>query len=99
EAESIKRDERNDRRREEIWPIVRPVFEKMASIVEAHLRGPAREHAVDALYLSGGSCAMPGVRELFARIFGGMRVILPGHPLYLTPLAIAAHGLFSGEGA
>ncbi|MDR0577127.1 MAG: ethanolamine utilization protein EutJ [Candidatus Accumulibacter sp.] len=99
EAESVKRDERNARRREEIWPIVRPVFEKMAAIVEEHLRGPARQYAVDTLYLSGGSCAMPGVLELFARVFDGMRVILPRHPLYLTPLAIAAHGLPHGEGA
>ncbi|MDR0378718.1 MAG: ethanolamine utilization protein EutJ [Candidatus Accumulibacter sp.] len=98
EAEAAKRDEGNGRRREEIWPIVRPVFEKMAAIVQAHLRGPAREYAVDTLYLSGGSTAMPGVQELFAQVFHGMRVILPRHPLHLTPLAIAAYGL-SGEDA
>jgi ethanolamine utilization protein EutJ len=98
-AESLKRDEHNNRRHEEIWPIVQPVFEKMAAIVQEHLRGPARQYAVDALYLSGGSCALPGARELFARVFHGMRVILPVHPLYLTPLAIAAHGLSSTGGA
>ncbi|MDR2614351.1 MAG: ethanolamine utilization protein EutJ [Candidatus Accumulibacter sp.] len=99
EAEALKRDEGNPRRHEEIWPIVRPVFEKMASIVREHLRGPAREYAVEALYLSGGSCAMPGVRDLFAQVFDDIRVILPRHPLYLTPLAIAAHGFSGGEGA
>jgi ethanolamine utilization protein EutJ len=99
EAELIKRDERNDRRHEEIWPIVQPVFEKMAAIVQEHLRGPARDYTIDTLYLSGGSCAMPGVRELFAQVFHGMRVILPAHTLYLTPLAIAAHGLSSAGGA
>jgi ethanolamine utilization protein EutJ len=98
EAEALKRDEGNPRRSEEVWPIVRPVFEKMASIVEAHLRGPARAYAVDALYLSGGSSALPGVRELFAQSFDDMRVILPEHPLYLTPLAIAAYGFSCGEG-
>ncbi len=96
EAELLKRDERNKRRSDEIWPVVRPVFEKMAAIVEEHLRGPARAYAVDTLYLSGGSCAMPGVGSLFAQLFGDMRVILPRQPLFLTPLAIAAHGISLG---
>ena len=96
EAESLKRDERNQRRETEVWPIVRPVFEKMAAIVEEHLLGPAREYAVDTLYLSGGSCAMPGVESLFSQWFGDMRVVLPRQPLFLTPLAIAAHGISHG---
>jgi ethanolamine utilization protein EutJ len=99
EAEALKRDEGNARRSEEVWPIVRPVFEKMADIVRGHLSGPAKNFPVDTLYLAGGSCAMPGVRELFAQEFEGMAVILPGHPLYLTPLAIAAHGISTGKSA
>ena len=67
----------------------RPVFDKMAHIVDTHLQG----WQVDTLYLSGGSCAMPGVRELFAQRFPQLEVILPQPPLFLTPLAIAAHGL------
>ena len=34
-----------------------------------------------------------GVRELFAQRFPQLEVILPQPPLFLTPLAIAAHGL------
>ena len=71
----------------EAWGIVRPVFEKMTDIVDQHLKGRA---PVDTLYLSGGSCALPGVRELFAQAFPAANVILPQHCLYLTPLAIAA---------
>jgi len=71
----------------QVWPIVRPVFEKMADIVRRHLRG----HDVDILYLSGGSCAQPGVQELFQQEFPGYSIVLPPHPLFLTPLAIAAY--------
>ncbi|MDR0441269.1 MAG: ethanolamine utilization protein EutJ [Candidatus Accumulibacter sp.] len=68
------------------WPTVRPVFEKMADIVRSHLSG----HAVDAIYLAGGSCALPGVGELFTREFPGIRVTVPNHPIFFTPFAIAA---------
>jgi ethanolamine utilization protein EutJ len=85
EAEMLKRGKDNAT----LWPIVRPVFDKMAHIVDTHLQG----WQVDTLYLSGGSCAMPGVRELFAQRFPQLEVILPQPPLFLTPLAIAAHGL------
>ncbi|MCH2222893.1 MAG: hypothetical protein MK097_21615, partial [Dechloromonas sp.] len=70
-----------------IWPSVQAVFEKMAGIVRQHLAG----HAVDSLYLSGGSCALPGVRELFASEFPQLQVFLPSQPLFLTPLSIAAY--------
>ncbi len=70
-----------------VWPIVRPVFEKMADIVRQHIKG----HDVDALYLSGGSCALPGVRDLFRQEFPDHAVVLPDNPIYLTPLAIAAY--------
>lgn len=84
DAEKFKIERGND-----AWGITRPVFEKMTDIVRYHLRGHA---PVDTLYLSGGSCALPGVRELFADNFPGVEVILPQPCLYLTPLAIAATG-------
>lgn len=69
-----------------VWPVVKPVFEKMCDIVRQHLVG----HEVAELYLSGGSCAMPGVAELFASEFPHLAVHLPSQPLFLTPLSIAA---------
>jgi ethanolamine utilization protein EutJ len=84
------------RKREEgqiLWPLVRPVFEKMADIVHTHLQG----QDVDAIYLSGGSCTLPGVQPLFAAAFPAQRVILPAPPLFTTPLAIAACGLQAEE--
>lgn len=71
----------------EVWPIVRPVFEKMADIVRQHITN----HDVRALYLSGGSCALPGVRDLFQHEFPKHTVVLPDNPIFLTPLAIAAY--------
>ncbi|AZN37525.1 ethanolamine utilization protein EutJ [Iodobacter ciconiae] len=73
----------------EIWPVVKPVFEKMSDIVRDHLIG----YEVEDLYLSGGSCTMAGVQPLFAQEFPHHRVHLPRHPIYLTPLAIAAYAL------
>ena len=71
----------------QIWPIVQPVFEKMADIVRAHIEG----HAVHTLYLSGGSCSLPGVGALFAEEFPDLGIVLPKHPIFLTPYAIAVY--------
>lgn len=71
----------------EIWPIVRPVFEKMADITRQHLQ----HYPVDRLYLSGGSCMLPGVQPLFQKEFPELTVILPEHAIFFTPYAIAAY--------
>ena len=71
----------------QVWPMVKPVFEKMADIVRAHIQG----HDVRTLYLSGGSCSLSGVGELFAEEFPELAIILPKHPIFLTPFAIAAY--------
>lgn len=78
-----------------IWPMVRPVFEKMADIVRAHLTG----HEVDQIYLSGGSCTLPGVGELFRDEFPRQTIGLPRHPIFLTPLAIASIAIDGPERA
>lgn len=72
---------------EGMWSIVEPVFEKMVDIVHTHLKG----HMVDVLYLSGGSCTLPGVAKLFQAAFPNCPVLLPNHPIFLTPIAIAAY--------
>ncbi|MEI7611982.1 MAG: ethanolamine utilization protein EutJ [Betaproteobacteria bacterium] len=72
---------------QEAWSIARPVFEKMTDIVQSHI---GTRVPVKTLYLSGGSCALPGVQSLFSQAFPGIEVILPQPCLYLTPLAIAS---------
>lgn len=73
---------------EEIWPAVKPVYEKMADIVARHIEG----QGITDLWLAGGSCMQPGVAELFRKQFPALQVHLPQHSLFMTPLAIASSG-------
>ncbi|MDR3554552.1 MAG: ethanolamine utilization protein EutJ [Syntrophobacteraceae bacterium] len=81
EAERIKTD---PARRDEIFPLVRPVFQKMASIVNHHLKG----FSVDTLYLVGGTSCFSGI-ETVMEAETGLAVARPGNPLLVTPLGIA----------
>lgn len=75
----------------EILRLARPTLERMCEIVAGHIRG----HDVRELLLTGGTCCLPGVDRVFAEELG-LPVRLPGQPLLLTPLAIAALGLAAG---
>lgn len=88
EAEQMKREHG-----ERFWPVIRPVYEKMADIVERHIHG----EEVTELWLAGGSCMQPGVQALFQECFPHLTVILPQQPLFMTPLAIAVCGITQGE--
>lgn len=93
EAEVIKKE-----RGKEIWPRVRPVFEKMTHIVSQSLKSPElKGYQVKEIILSGGSCTLPGVRELFAAVFPAQNVVLPWPPIFITPLAIACSDIPRAE--
>ncbi|EFA6326705.1 ethanolamine utilization protein EutJ, partial [Escherichia coli] len=79
---------------DEIWPAVKPVYEKMADIVARHIEG----QGITDLWLAGGSCMQPGVAELFRKQFPALQVHLPQHSLFMTPLAIASSGREKAEG-
>ena len=81
EAERIKRD---PRRQGDIYPLIRPVFQKMATIVARHLEN----HPVDTIYLVGGTSGFPGIEDVMAEETG-RPVIKPENPLLVTPLGIA----------
>ena len=81
EAEAIKKD---PARHEEIFPVVKPVLEKMASIINRHIRG--RE--VSAIYLVGGTCCLKNMETVIARETG-KPVCKPSNPFLVTPLGIA----------
>ena len=72
-------------------PIVKPVFERISDIVKAHISG----HAVDTVYLTGGTCCFPGIAPLFEKELG-LKVECPDYPLLLPPLAIACLPLMEG---
>jgi ethanolamine utilization protein EutJ len=90
EAEELKK--RPDMQ-DEILPVVRPVLQKMASIVNAHVRG--RE--VSAIYLVGGTCCLKGMELVMAQETG-LPVHKPANPFLVTPLGIAMNCRV-GEGA
>src|ERR1044071_3831988 len=81
EAEELKK---NPREQQRLFPVIRPVMEKVGSIINRHIRG----HQVDRLYLVGGTCAYPGMVEVIREVTG-VETILPGNPLFVTPLGIA----------
>lgn len=83
EAEALKK---NPNEQTRLFPVIRPVMEKVASIVNRHIEG----FRVDKLYLVGGTCAYPGMEEVIQEMTG-IETILPGNPLFVTPLGIAMH--------
>jgi len=81
EAEALKK---NPNEQTRLFPVIRPVMEKVASIINRHIEG----HHVDRLYLVGGTCAYPGMDKVIAEMTG-IETVLPGNPLFVTPLGIA----------
>ena len=81
EAETLKK---NPNEQTRLFPIIRPVMEKVGSIVNRHIQG----YQVDRLYLVGGTCAYPGMDKVIEE-YTGIETVLPGNPLFVTPLGIA----------
>lgn len=80
-AEEMKKDPKEQTR---LFPLIRPVMEKVGSIINRHIAG----HRVDRLYLVGGTCAYPGMDKVIEE-YTGVETVLPGDPLFVTPLGIA----------
>ena len=81
EAEAMKKDPQQQTR---LFPVIRPVMEKVGTIVRRHIGG----HKVDKIYLVGGTCAYPGMDQVIREVTG-VETVLPGNPLFITPLGIA----------
>ena len=81
DAEEIKKDPKQQTR---LFPIIRPVMEKVGTIINRHISG----YQVDRLYLVGGTCAYPGMDKVIEEVTG-VKTMLPGNPLFVTPLGIA----------
>ncbi len=85
EAEIIKKNKANYRR---LFPIVRPVMEKVGTIVARHVAA----HAVEAIYLVGGTACFPGIDGVVQQVTG-IRTVIPGYPLFVTPLGTAMYNI------
>jgi len=81
EAEKIKMDYN---RHKEILPIVSPVIEKMAHIVQSNTKG----YDFKTVFLTGGSCCLTGMEKVFEKILK-VPVYKPENPFFVTPTGIA----------
>ncbi|MCW7753352.1 ethanolamine utilization protein EutJ [Desulfobotulus sp. H1] len=81
EAEELKKDRS---RQNEILSVVRPVIQKMASIVNTHIQG----RDVKAIYLVGGTCCLKDMEKVMEKETG-KPVYKPANPFLVTPLGIA----------
>jgi ethanolamine utilization protein EutJ len=83
EAEVYKRNAQNH---SELLPLVRPVMEKIASIIDRHING----YDVETLYLVGGTACFTGIDQVIAEETG-LKTVVPAHPLFVTPFGVAMH--------
>ena len=81
EAETLKKDPAQQSR---LFPLIRPVMEKVATIVATHTLG----WPVPKVYLVGGTVSFPGFAEVVAEA-SGFDAVVPVAPLFVTPLGIA----------
>lgn len=81
EADKYKRDFKNHA---ELTPVLRPVIEKVSSIISRHIR----EYQVKEIYLVGGTCCLNGIEDIIAKQTN-LPTYKPQNPMFVTPLGIA----------
>jgi ethanolamine utilization protein EutJ len=81
EAETIKKDKS---RQAEIGIVLKPVIQKVASIIGAH----TKEYNVSDLYLVGGTCCLDGMEDVIERELS-IPTFKPVNPFFVTPIGIA----------
>ncbi len=83
DAELMKRDVSQE---SNVFPVIKPTVEKMASIVKNYLSG----YGVQTIYVVGGACCFTQFEKVFEK-FIGVSVVKPAAPLLVTPLGIAVN--------
>lgn len=68
----------------QLFPVVRPVMEKVGTIISRHLQ----DHPVEIIYLIGGTSAFKGIDGVIESVTG-IKTVVPANPLFITPLGIA----------
>lgn len=69
-----------------LLPVVRPVMEKVASIIARHIRG----HPVESITLVGGTSAFKGMADV-VQDYTGIPTNIPPYPQFVTPLGMALY--------
>ncbi|KOR25201.1 ethanolamine utilization protein EutJ [Clostridium sp. FAM 1755] len=80
-ADEFKRDIKNHR---EILPVLKPVVEKVSSIINKHIEN----YDVNEISLVGGTCCLTGIEEIIEKQTG-IYTHKPKNPMFVTPLGIA----------
>ena len=81
DADQYKQNSKNHR---ELIPVLRPVIEKVSSIIGRHIR----EYPVKEIYLVGGTCCLEGIEDIIAKQTN-LPTYKPQNPMFVTPLGIA----------
>lgn len=81
EADKYKRD---STRHKELLPVLKPVVEKVSSIINQHIKN----HDVKEISLVGGTCCLTGIEKIIEKQTG-IYTHKPLNPMFVTPLGIA----------
>ncbi len=81
DADKYKRD---STKHKELLPVLKPVVEKVSSIINQHIKG----HDVKEISLVGGTCCLTGIEEIIEKQTG-IYTHKPLNPMFVTPLGIA----------
>lgn len=80
EAETFKK----EAKQADVFPLIKPTVEKMASIVNRFIKG----YDVETIYVVGGACCFDKFEQVFEKEIG-IKTVKPVEPLLVTPLGIA----------
>ena len=83
DAEEIKKTS-SGAKRNEIFIMVTPVIQKVASIIKGHIK----DFDVSTIYLVGGTCCLEGFEKIIQKETG-IETVKPLNPFLVTPLGIA----------
>lgn len=81
EADAYKRDPKHHK---ELLSVLKPVIEKVASIIKRSIEGMD----VDVIYLVGGTSCLAGIEEIIEKETH-IKTIKPINPMFVTPIGIA----------
>lgn len=81
EAEAIKKEKEMQ---PELFPIIKPVLEKIATIIGRHIE----DRDIDSVVLVGGTCCNPYIEKIIGNELK-INVVKPQNPFFVTPLGIA----------
>lgn len=80
-ADEYKRDKKNHK---ELLPVLKPVIEKVASIIKEHIKN----YEVTSISLVGGTACLTGIEDIIQNYIK-IETYKPKNPMFVTPLGIA----------